>query len=255
MEKGIVAKNVCIVMKLYHFTNTDTALTKILPYKSLKFNKVKNMNDPVENLLHFTQSDESILNYQDQDFCDAFYMQEYSQIISFSSNEKDDCFKNQNLWSHYGQKNCGICFEIDLEKVLTENKIDSNSEIIHNNVIYTDLELKYLPHKRYGVGKNEQVDLHELSKNRNVNYDKDILKYYLTKNTFWSKEDEYRFIIKSVDEKYLSINDSLSRVYLGVGFSKYYLDLVKKYIPEKDIKVMKLNEFGCLEPFNLPIYQ
>jgi hypothetical protein len=251
VEKGVVAGNVCVIMNLYHFTKADTAQKHILPKMNLKFNKVSKMNDPVENLLHLTNSQDLIYNHYGNGFVEAIQMQENWQIISFSSNENENCYENQSMWTHYGQNNTGVCFEIDYDEFISENNIKASNLIKDRKVDYINTIPKYTPSKLHGVVVSENNDWVKLNKERNEKFTNDIFNYYLTKNTYWEIENEYRFIMNSHEETFLNISKSLKSVYLGVGFLNRNLHEILKYVPKAKVYIMRVNSFGVLEKYKL----
>ncbi len=243
-------------MKLYHFTKSDTAISFILPTMKLKFHKVKGLNDPIENLRHiFNENTESlILNYDNyqSNTSSILDIQNKYQVISFCSNKLNDCFKNQIMWTHYGESNKGVCLEIDFDKFIAENKKNIDQKNIHHDKIkYDNQSLKVPPSINYGVKKESVPEFARFNEERMNSFSKQVKNYLLYKNSYWQIEDEYRFIIESYMDEYLTIKESLEQIYLGVMFPKENVDNLNLYLEENKIKVMRVDDFTNLQPENI----
>ena len=180
--------------KIYHYTSFDT-FVRIWLSKKLKFGSVSNVNDILETKLlsaatHYYNRIAVVYAYNQ-------IRQEYKQIsftVDFDSYLKG-CMSPM-LWGHYGDKQRGVCIELDLEKL----HIPKNC--FARKVIYK----KYLKRDNI-IDKNVTTIKHihsYIKKNR-----KDI---FFTKQAFWKSENEYRIISREYD--YLDIDNAVTAVYL-----------------------------------------
>lgn len=235
---------------LYHFTKVETAIRFILPRNELRFNKVRNVNDPVENLLHFTRSNENIFPQKNMiDTIMADLISNNYQIISFSIdrnfNEKTvKPFQRQRSWTQYGDNNSGICFKINREKLIEENKICINEFAIdYDFVEYNDYSPKYIPRpklSRKPSENNEPIKLFDLP----IKDKSTIKNRFFCKNSDWIDESEYRFLVYSKEEIFLSFKNSLDCVILGPNFSKYFLSSILQFIPKDKIFGIEIDDNG-----------
>jgi hypothetical protein len=251
-------------MKLYHYTKFETAATKILPLMKLRFNPFEKVNDPLENLLHLTNYEDSILmNENISDFIKARHFQKDWQLMSFSIDKKDDDeviegYKLHRMWAQYAENNAGICLEIDYEKFVNENQKIINGYYFKDDIVeYNNYALRTMPMTLLGKAYNQDVrppfgNTYDISPK--VLNEPGIKNRFFTKNTDWKGEAEYRFIAYSEnnEEIFFSIKTSLEKVYLGVGFSKHYVPSIIKSIPSKMVCCMNFYIDGKYEAKDLP---
>lgn len=95
--------------KIYHYTNIDS-LEKIIENKSMKFNRLDNMDDPLEYISY------------DIDFCKGIY------ISSWTDNAKEDI----GMWSMYTNPNSAVRIE------LTDNPFYTITENLDNFFLEAD---------------------------------------------------------------------------------------------------------------------
>ncbi|MCK4344941.1 MAG: DUF2971 domain-containing protein, partial [Bacteroidales bacterium] len=177
---------------MYHYTKFITAIEHILPTMKLKSNSLKNMNDPRENQLWAfpgrnvnypeiypdTYSKECHIKHQ---YKLGDEIRKSVQAISFVQNKTGKGFMNEMIWAHYGENHTGICLEIDEQVFCEENNI-------------TDEKLMSITYEN--VGKPHITWDPKCSKKENISrishrYYKEL---YLTKSTYWEKEEEKRLI-------------------------------------------------------------
>lgn len=212
------------------------------------------MNDPKENLLHIVKLNEYAISTNGakglnlDEYFVAEKIRNESRIIAFSIDKeiqkenykgKINGFQFQRMWASYGQNHEGICLEIDYNKFRNENqKTLENLEIIDEKVLYDNIEFQGIDTPIYGMSPENQLmhkskcicEFWEDLKNKK----EFVRKRFFIKNMDWEGESEYRFLTfnKDPDEIFLSIKESLSKVILGINFSKYFLPSLKKLVPE-----------------------
>lgn len=251
------------IKNLYHYTKAETAIRKILPEKILRMNYLANMNDPKENLLHLIDYTETINplrkfpNNADV-FLMALNIREKTRITSFSTDKNVEIenttqlmngYEFQKMWSFYGQNHEGICLEIDKNLFSNENREKiKEHKIINRKVNYKFHQFFYLRTPLHGVSSEKYPDHKSPSSTEHwekfIKDEKEVNERFFTKNIDWEGESEYRFLTFSnySEDIYLSINKSLSKVILGLNFSKHLLPSVVDLVPEEKIYQIQFNE-------------
>jgi len=226
---------------IYHYTKFITAIEHILPAMKLKSNSLKNMNDPRENQLWSfpgrnvnypeiypdTYSEECHIKHQ---YKLGDEIRKSVQAISFVQNKTGKGFMNEMMWAHYGENHTGICLEIDEQVFREENNI-------------TDEKLR--PIKYENVRKPFITWDPKCSKQENISrisrrYYKEL---YLTKSTYWEKEEEKRLIFFDnfdCKNRYFKINNSLKGIYLGLCFPYGFRAAVDTHIKNDETKIYDL---------------
>lgn len=254
---------------LYHFTKADTAIRMILPNMNLRMNRLGNMNDPKENLLHITDLEDSIEDtlpfsgLKADEYVIASKICDETKIVSFSIDTEiisDDVKQRikgsqlQRMWAQYGGINTGICIEIDYEEFIQENSVQIfELGIKDKKVEYNNFQFQGIPTPIYGKlhvpGKiNASGCLCDFWKELQNN-DKFVNERFFTKNRDWEGESEYRFLTfyKGSDEIFLSFKKSIRRIILGINFSRHYLPSIHKIIPKDKVFGLRLGFEGNFE--------
>jgi hypothetical protein len=119
------------------------------------------------------------------------------------------------MWSHYGEKHTGICFEFSLDFETSPFKAIAFNKINFNYIDYDEKDpVNYLKNKTEG-----------------------IFSLLFTKSIFWKYEEEYR-MTSMVDEGYYEFEPSfISGVIFGLKFPEEdlqsFVDNIKNKIPNK----------------------
>ncbi|MDX9854756.1 MAG: DUF2971 domain-containing protein [Tenuifilaceae bacterium] len=250
---------------LYHYTKTDTAIRYILPKMALRMNFLKYMNDPKENLLHqvdYTETFHPLRKCPDDSYryLLALNIRENTRIVSFSTDKNVKIentsqvmngYEYQKMWSFYGQNHEGICLEIDFNLFNSENKkAIKEFEIIDKKVVYNFSQFSFLPTVKLGVSRDKYTDHRTLTSTEHwekfIKDEKEVCERFFTKNIDWEGESEYRFLTFSdySEDIYLSIKESLSKVILGLNFSKYLLPSVVAIVPKEKIYQIQFDQFN-----------
>jgi hypothetical protein len=142
-----------------------------------------------------------------------------SQIICFVKDEPEKGYLNEIMWAHYSNNHKGVCFELDAELFLLENK-GQLSDSVFEPVTYGRIEKPFL-------GWELQMD-----KDRNIGrfVKARYRDLFLTKSTYWERENEQRLIIFERDQKFLSIKESLTGIYFGLQMVDYYRPAIDRFI-------------------------
>ncbi len=149
-------------IRLYHLTSAHHAKSNIASGR-LKVARFRDLNDPFELLamnLRDKPNRKAARNFK------ASY-DGRTGLLCFSSN-----WTNPVLWSHYGEKHCGVCLGFNLPKEKVQ-------------------EVKYVD-KRLLVNLDRNHSPWKLEKNL-----RDLLRR--TKSSYWGYESEHRFFMRLTD--------------------------------------------------------
>jgi hypothetical protein len=226
---------------LYHFTNCDTAIFKILPTGKLRLNDFTKTNDPREYksfgfggingnfdesnyLEEFIAAQESISkrlkdNCKVLCFCEDYYIDD----------EWWDGFNLPRMWFQYGENHKGVCLQIDKKKFIAENE-----DLINRDLTFFK-EIEYTNKNKYPFINFKEIE------DDSDSYLKGFIKanhrhLYFQKNRDWETEHEVRLIQFSATDTYYSIKESLNNVILGLGFEKKKLQLLLKQMDSAKLR-------------------
>lgn len=200
---------------LYHFTRLDSA-KKILTSMQLRLGNFENANDPTENLIHIYN-----MSSNPSEYGISRRMRELRFLsFSYDPNERD-CINMQPMWNHYGDKWEGVCIEVDLGKFMDENRyIIEKYGIVDDKIEYGMAGRTLVPEVLFLTSTKGKSSSAERTFSDWMIYEDNWRRRFFCKDDSWSYEQEYRFLaLKDYsDEIFLSIQNSLKRVILGLGF-------------------------------------
>lgn len=217
---------------LYHYTSMDTAINYILHNRTLRFNPLANVNDPME-------SDPNRWAYSNREKGDkseairdqvSDHFKNRTKVVCFSRDDQADwgspefspfdyCSRGHSkprMWATYGDNHRGVCliFDKELLRQAFEGGLNGRGRLLYGAVRYG----KLLP---IDEDKAAVFDL----KTFEENFEKTLYQkiedhhnmYFLYKHVDWSTENEYRFIISGGKQGSieLAFNDSLVGVAVG----------------------------------------
>lgn len=239
---------------LFHYTKISTLIEKILPNMELLFSPFSRTNDPYEyKKVQFNFTSESHIGVkhskEEFDYIQLLindYWKNKFKVICFTKNVNEENIVNgyskSRMWSQYGDDNKGVCLVFDkneLEKSVQDIYINEEEKIVTGSVYYQN---------EYGMrNSSRNVDISNLNKygperiafNHLKNYYEEL---FLTKNSDYRDENEYRIIVMMQREiqLFLSITNSLKGIILGDNCSMGYYPIFKQFMKEKNIFVKKL---------------
>ncbi|CZL45267.1 TPA: DUF2971 domain-containing protein [Legionella pneumophila] len=215
-----------------HYTKALTAIKVILPHQTIKLGDALSVNDPYENKLSWFEDDcstyaedyvfdreeaKNILAQRIKLFCTTqCNMVSENEIFSYIHGLKNSYFSIPSMWAHYGDNHAGICLIFDKEILNEQIKKVSYDKFLSNEVAYQD----YIPHRSAEVNRNNLKIYLENPKIFNdfcYPYIRDV---FFKKNSCWSYEEEYRWLLLTENEDELLVNyqNSLKAIVLGADF-------------------------------------
>lgn len=217
-----------------HYTSAKTAIDFILPSKSLRFNELKNTNDPWEYKKEiYIKLEENFLNVfkflKDKDELDKHFQNLKS--ISFTNDFKDEnkrCFYNQLMWTHYSKNHQGVCLVFDKDELvnLIKEQYEEEDFIEPRSVEYDD-------------------SFKKIVLNNSINTNNIIEHLSYRKKMIWKYEEEFRCIIQPNDkESFIKcIERALKAIIIGGNFPKIYHCKIKELIKneEYESRLCKIN--------------
>jgi len=222
--------------KLYHFTRLKTAIEKILPQFKLKANNFLEMNDPRETYvwafrgMNIRNSDNE--NSNEKQFKIGYDSRKDVKIICFT--KEISGFKNELMWTHYGEKHKGICLEIDEQEFQDENR-DILKEYKHYFYDVSYVNFRNIDKPQF-IRRNEEYYKNALNNFINKHYDW----LYFKKSNYWRQEDERRLVFLSNNfDGILSIKNSLKTIYLGLYTPEEYLPSISSLIDNTQINIQQ----------------
>jgi hypothetical protein len=250
---------------IFHYTNTKTALEKILKSKLLKLSSFKNTNDPREfrdwqfnGYIWGEENKDSAFKISGiaNEFCNKIMRNEF-KIACFSSNkihlrlENDDPdyqtwnyhykqkrtyhygYERSRMWSQYGENHQGVCFVFSINKIknfFETLKLKMHSDFIHYSKKSISSRATMLPYNRINSDNVEDEC-------RNFIFDK-IEDLFFLKDIDYQDEAEYRVVIHHPEEQnfFLKIENCIKGIILGVGFNKVYESIIENYCKIQNIE-------------------
>ena len=235
---------------LYHYTSVDTAVNYILINKTLRFNPLANVNDPMEsdpNHWAFSNDggDKQSIAVRDR-ILD--HLKNRTKVVCFSRDDQSDwgspefnpldfCARGHSkprMWATYGDDHRGVCliFDRELLRQALESGLKARGRLLYGVVRYGNLSPK-------DESGGAVFDLRAFKKDFDTAFDQKIKDhgdmYFLYKHVDWSAESEYRFIIvgDTPGPVELAFNDALVGVVVGrksrekVGYSRAIGDIAQ----------------------------
>jgi hypothetical protein len=233
----IVPTEVC------HYTSLQTALEKILPTKNLRLGRITSTNDPRESKdrlykisVQVENGEKTQIEYNQQE-----YLKEWRVFCTSCHNDPLGEFKStfnyekygvaySNMWAHYAKHN-GVCLLFD-GKIL-----DNNMRQIYGDVKHGFVEYDF--NKAISIPQTYLYESPELIRQYQLNHYREN---FLYKTPQWRYEHEFRWLIQSqIDsEIFVSIENALKAVIVGVDFDYVYLPSLKALCEGSRIPVHKI---------------
>jgi len=229
-----------------HYTSLDTAVSYIIPTKTIKVGSSELLNDPYENVVDWLDMQANVIEItskeKHQNFLDLHKIKDILKrnIKIFSTTTFDKNSKNiadvsnhiycrPRMWAQYGDNHKGVCLIFSKKELHTEfkssrkvgllyGKIEYENfiPIIHNDIFIEPSMVKSLlrdPYKLY-----EKLNDNQQLKSR-----------FFKKHTDWKSEHEYRWLLFSENgsEFYLPFHNSLKAIVFGSKTNDRYFKTLK----------------------------
>jgi hypothetical protein len=212
---------------LYHYTTLETALVHILPTRQLRLSPFSRMRDPREYKQWFPGAvgfgdyniDALMPVYEESDRRFNLLRDEFN-LLSLTldgADQEEDVygrgFARSRLWELYAGRNSGVCLVLRKDEAIESiaSQLDERGRAAHGPVHY----------ENHPTHTDVMFTLEELTAG-DVNAIADriaeqhLTELFLTKNTEWESEREYRFIVRSKPEyEYVDISNVLAAVCRG----------------------------------------
>lgn len=253
--------------EIFHYTKCKTALENILVEKRLRLSRLGKTNDPRESQLWNiptpywigVQNDhEALLDALTIKAIDEVkrIIKEDWKVLCFTLNRSDTAetitnpleetyhfhlcpgYARPQLWAHYAENHQGVCLLFDSDRLdqSLQQKFNGH-KITHDKVEYGTSWLPPFP--RDLRNEIESLGLDKAAWNYVVTHE---YFFFLRKYLEWSNETEYRWLVHSpgTAEEYVSIEDSIKAVFVGVDFPKVYEPSLVALCKELQIPANKL---------------
>ncbi len=277
---------------IYHYTKRKIALEYILFNKKIRFNLIGNTNDPKEtkdisitrtifkNEVENLETRQVSYSMKSRDF--LLKLNTTARILrnnlwkvfcgSLNPSSMNEDFRNPfitngfcrpRMWAHYGGNHSGVCLKFNgqLLESQIQKELAPNWKVFSGKVLYDDFGSilpEIIDFREIDANNLQEVDWNYISIKINKYLLENYEFFFLHKSKDWETENEYRWIIYSPDNqaKYVSIENCLAEVMVGVDFPKVYesslIDLCKELrIPAGRI----LWENGIPHPLSGSIYK
>lgn len=194
-------------MKLYHYCKFDTFLNHILPYYLLRFNGLRNTNDPLEFMKNIKTGEHGKIT-NEYYIANQLFKEEIEkyQVLCFTKATKNQGFEEPTMWAHYGENHNGICIEIDEKLIKKDDSIICN-DIAYKKKVFEPNILKLIDNK----------DVNDARAKISSYVSENINSIFFQKTKSWSVERERRFLVKNSSNvhRYLDVENCITGIYLG----------------------------------------
>ena len=199
--------------KIYHTTSLNSFLL-IWAKKRLKFAPLTGVNDMKEKLLSISGENPQLLPML---FAMDDVKRSYRQIsFTMDFDTKNKGCTSPLMWGVYGDKNNGVCIELDYEKLK-----------LPENCLCGIVDYKQINYRKIEIPQN--VVTINLLKDFIIEHQKEL---FFVKDLCWEHENEYR-ILSDTDD-YLDISEAISAVYVASIDSLTY-EIVDELLKDSNV--------------------
>lgn len=200
--------------KIYHTTSLNSFLL-IWAKKRLRFAPLTGVNDMKEKLLSISEENPQLLPML---FAMDDVKRSYKQIsFTMDFDTKYKGCTSPLMWGVYGDKNNGVCIELDYEKLK-----------LPGNCLCGIVDYKQIDYRKIEIPQ-KVVTINSL-KDFIVEHQKEL---FFEKDLCWEHENEYR-ILSDTDD-YLDISEAISAVYVASIDGLTY-EIVDELLKDSGIK-------------------
>lgn len=242
-----------------HYTSKEIALEKILSSKKLRLGDLASTNDPREcrNRLYFYSewgNVSGVAKWQGnlenhitkglKVLCTSCHNNPFWDFLNpdFTYIDHNEFgVSHSRMWAHYAGNHTGICLLFDarkLDKNIIEELKNKNCEVRHGFV-------KYDYEKSVGMIVADDSEFQNCERSERLA--KSLMKHYddnfLYKAPDWKSEHEFRWLVHTRDtsELFISIENAIKAVMVGVDFPKVYEPSLKVLCEQLGIPAGRIN--------------
>ena len=245
---------------LFHYTPRDAFLAHILPTMRLRLSRFANVNDPRESKDWYAGFSDDVgtytENHQGLDMMRRFgeALQQSARILCLTHDDDDldpnrlafafgRGYAHPRMWDRYAGHHAGVCIALDksvLEQEMTR-QLAQRGTVHHGAVAYEDQSTSesaafwWVTSALERLGFDAYVRAHQEQHYRAL---------YFMKNTDWSSEAEYRWVLlndTSDEDVYVDVRVALSGVIFGPDFPSASMAMVERALGNPDIHLGQLN--------------
>jgi hypothetical protein len=212
---------------LYHYTTLENALVHILPTRRLRLSPFSQMRDPREykqwfpGAVGFYEGDvDGLMPGYAASAARLNLLRDEFKLLSLTIDGEDPeegvygrGFARSRLWEAYAGRSSGVCLVLRKADAvgLIPPQLDAAGRAAHGPVRYentpTDTELMF---------NFEEIVAGDIDAIADRIAEQHLDKLFLTKNTEWESEREYRFIVRSPRQyEYVDVSRALVAVCRG----------------------------------------
>jgi hypothetical protein len=197
---------------LYHYTTLETAIVHILPEQRLRLSPFSRMRDPREYKRWFPPASGFIGDVSEEDLMRGYAatearlnsLRDEFKLLSFTTDSESATegvygrgFARSRLWEAYAGLGSGVCIVLRKQDALEviRPQLEALGRSAHGPVAYengslhTDITL----HFEEALSGDVDAAAERIAANH-------LDSLFLTKNTEWESEREYRFVVRSPAE-------------------------------------------------------
>jgi Protein of unknown function (DUF2971) len=239
---------------LFHYTTLEKAVEHLLPLKRMRLSPFTQMRDPREYaawapaVAGFTEASPDEMNRAQADATRRLNdLKSQFKLVSFTLDDPESLtpgeygrgYARSRLWELYAGLGRGLCLAFDKQATIDEllPQLEALGAVRHGSVRYANRPLSreiFFDLELLLKGRYDEAEERMLS-----NYMEDL---FLTKNTEWSSESEYRFVVRTPDENpvFVDISNSLYGIVLGPETPKQYFPAIRELCNSSNLAVAQL---------------
>jgi len=247
---------------LYHYTNRDAVLTKILPSEQLRLGTISSTNDPrdsknwsfhlyarrgsVENSRELFNQISDQINDLILRRCKVLCLTRddpaaYSGPLG-GTNVFGVGYAQPRMWAQYSDNHTGVCLVLDWEKLSEQiaEELNPRGIVFEGPVAYANaterevsaFDIRYNDIERIGI---ESVAEEMIKKHHQA--------YYFQKARDWEQEWEYRFVVLSrgYSSEFVSITTALRGIIVGTDFPNACIPTLRTHYERMRVPAGRIN--------------
>jgi len=235
---------------LYHYTTLETALVYILPSRRLRLSPFSKMRDPREYKQWFPgaagyyedKSEDELMRGYAAAAARLNLLRDEFKLLSLTT-DSDSAeegaygrgFARSRLWETYAGRGSGVCLVLRKDAALRviAPQLEAVGRAAHGPVHYENLRTH--TDVMFNFEEIFSGDVDAIADRIAANH---MEKLFLTKNTEWESEREYRFIVRSPSEyEYVDLASALVAVCRGPQSAREAEHSLRHFANELDIAI------------------